>query len=77
MTNQLDQTNLPKISVPAQRALANAGITHLEQLTTVSETDILKLHGVGRKGITILRDALEAKGLTFAEATSNTKTDTI
>jgi DNA-directed RNA polymerase alpha subunit len=57
----------PKLSAPAQRALAGAGITRLEQLTTMTEADLLKLHGLGPKTIRQLRQVLDAKGLSFAE----------
>ncbi|MDF9842938.1 MULTISPECIES: DNA-binding protein [unclassified Paenibacillus] len=56
-----------KLSQPALRALAQAGYTRLEQLTAIKETDLLKLHGMGPKGIVILRETLAAKGLSFAE----------
>jgi predicted flap endonuclease-1-like 5' DNA nuclease len=58
------------IGRPAQRALAAAGYTRLEQLTTVSETELLKLHGVGPKAIRVLGDALQSHGLAFAEGKS-------
>ncbi len=51
---------------PAERAFATAGYSTLEQLTTVSESELAKLHGVGPKAIRILREALAADGLSFA-----------
>jgi predicted flap endonuclease-1-like 5' DNA nuclease len=54
------------LSQPAQRALAGAGITHLEQLTTISEAELKRLHGIGPKTITQLRGALQNQGLSFA-----------
>lgn len=59
-------TNLPKTSEPAQRALTAAGVTQLDQLTTLRAADVAKLHGVGPKVIRILREALAAEGLSFA-----------
>jgi len=59
-------SDIPKISRPAAQAFALAGYTRLEQFTQVTEADILKLHGVGPKGIRILREALQARGLSFA-----------
>lgn len=56
----------PKIGKPALRALADAGYTRLEQLTRISEADLLKLHGVGPKAVRILRETLAEKGLSFA-----------
>jgi len=54
------------LAKPAQRALAAAGYVGLEQLTRVSEDEILKLHGMGPKALEQLRRALAAKGLSFA-----------
>lgn len=51
---------------PAQRALASGGYTRLEQLDGVSVAELLKLHGMGPKGIRILREALAEQGMAFA-----------
>jgi DNA-directed RNA polymerase alpha subunit len=56
----------PRISQPAQRALANAGYTDLGQLAAVSEREIARLHGMGPKALNQLREALAAHGLSFA-----------
>jgi hypothetical protein len=57
--------NLPtEIGKPAHRALLAAGYRHLEQLTELSEADLLRLHGVGPKAID--RGAMRAHGLSFA-----------
>lgn len=59
--------NLPaELSKPAQRALAAAGYTRLEQLTDASEAELQQLHGVGPKALEQLRRALAARGLSFA-----------
>lgn len=55
----------PKIGAPALRALDNAGITHLSDLTEYSEEALLALHGMGPKAIELLRNALKEKGMTF------------
>ena len=61
------ENNLPpRLSAPALRALASVGVTRLEQLTTFTEKDIKKLHGMGPKGIKQLHEALEQHGLSFA-----------
>ena len=54
------------LAKPAQRALAGAGYSQLEQLTAVSEGEIKQLHGIGPNAIEQLRQALAAKGLSFA-----------
>jgi hypothetical protein len=60
------RTEFPTLSAPALRALHNAGYTHLEQLTTVTEKQLAGLHGMGPKGLRLLREALTAAGLSFA-----------
>jgi DNA repair protein RadC len=58
--------NFPSgIAQPALRALSGAGLESLEQLTGVSETELLKLHGMGPAAVKKLRAALLHKGLTF------------
>ena len=56
---------LSLLSNPARRALENSGITTLKQLSKFSETEILKLHGMGPASMPKLRAALKEKGLTF------------
>lgn len=63
----LTQSQLPKIGKPATRALAVAGITKLEQLTNVTEAEILKLHGVGPKAVRILTEELQENGMSFKQ----------
>ncbi len=66
------QSNLPPgISAPARRALASADIETLEQCTTRTESELLKLHGMGPKAMSIIRSALTGNGLSFAERTSS------
>jgi hypothetical protein len=61
----------PKLAAPARRALAAAGYTRLEQFTRVTEADLLKLHGMGPKALSLIRAALAARGLSFAGPDSN------
>jgi DNA-directed RNA polymerase alpha subunit len=65
-TNQPGASDLPKTSQPAQRALADAGITRLDQLPAYSAASLLRLHGFGPKALTILRAALAERGLALA-----------
>lgn len=61
------QTPFPHaIGRPATGALLHAGYTHLEQLTKLSEKDLLAMHGVGPKAVGILRETLRSMGLSFA-----------
>lgn len=57
----------PKIARPAQRALAQAGITSLEQLAGFTEAEIAELHGIGPNALKQLRQALAEKGLSFSD----------
>jgi hypothetical protein len=59
-------SDLPKLSAPARRALAGAGYHRLAQLSEVREDEIARLHGMGPKALRELRDALAARGLSFA-----------
>jgi DNA repair protein RadC len=61
------QTDLPKLAAPAQRALANAGIQNLKQLSKFSEAEIKQLHGIGPNALTQLRRALKTKRLSFRQ----------
>ena len=58
----------PGLSQPALRALRAAGYTRLDQLAAVTEAELLALHGMGPKGITVLREALNARGMKFGGA---------
>ena len=62
----LQESDLPKLSAPAQRALASIGVQRLEQITKYKESEIKKLHGLGPSTIKSLHAALKAKGLAFA-----------
>jgi hypothetical protein len=57
---------LDQLAAPAQRALAGAGYSQLEDLTKVTESQLKQLHGIGPKALRALRSALEAQGLSFA-----------
>ncbi len=61
-------TPLPRIGAPATRALRAVGITTLEQVAGMAEAELAALHGVGPIAIDRLREALAARGLSFAGA---------
>ena len=63
----------PGIGSPAHRALTAAGITRLEQFTSISEEELLKLHGVGPKAVRIIKESLRENGLAFAKAVQSVK----
>lgn len=56
---------LSLLGAPARRALENARITTLDQLSKYSEKEIFKLHGIGKTTIPILKQQLENAGLKF------------
>ncbi|MEY4348648.1 MAG: hypothetical protein RIS43_1067 [Actinomycetota bacterium] len=53
------------LAAPARRALINAKLTKLEQLSKKTEADIAQLHGMGPSALTVLRAALKQQKLTF------------
>jgi hypothetical protein len=52
---------------PATRALREAGYMRLEQLAGLREEEMLRLHGVGPKALEVVRQALAARGQSFAD----------
>jgi hypothetical protein len=63
----MTDSDLPAgLAKPAVRALTQAGYVRLEQLTSISEAELRKLHGMGPKAIEQLRKALASRGLSFA-----------
>lgn len=70
MTNDIE---LPKISAPAQRALASAGITNLKQLSKFTEVEVAQLHGMGPNALGKLREALKVNGISFKQGQAGEK----
>ena len=56
---------LSLLAAPARRALENKGITSLRILSTYSEEDVLKFHGMGPSSLPKLKSALKEEGLSF------------
>lgn len=56
-----------KLAAPAQRALANAGITSLKQLTKYTEAEVMKLHGMGPNAMKQLQQALKDNDIAFTQ----------
>jgi hypothetical protein len=54
------------LAKPAQRALANAGISSLEQLSRFTEAEIARLHGMGPNAMEKLSEAMKLSGIAFA-----------
>lgn len=58
----------PGIAQPALRALYAAGFTTLEQLASISETELLAMHGIGPNAGRKLCEGLKAIGLRFRDS---------
>jgi hypothetical protein len=59
-------SDLPEhLAAPALRALLNAKITRLAQLSRFTEKEVLQLHGMGPNAMGVLRGALKPRGLSF------------
>lgn len=56
---------LSLLGAPARRALETAGITTIQNLSTFSESDVLKFHGMGPSSLPTLRSSLKEAGLSF------------
>jgi hypothetical protein len=63
MNKGISQIKLPK---PAQRALQNAGISTLKQLTKLTESEISQWHGIGPNAIKEIKKTLKVNGMSFA-----------
>ncbi|GAA3096617.1 DNA-binding protein [Streptosporangium carneum] len=61
------ESDLPRLSAPARRALINAGYTRMEQLPGVTAAELLTLHGMGPKALGMLRVALAEQGLALRD----------
>ncbi|WP_031311458.1 RNA polymerase alpha subunit C-terminal domain-containing protein [Alkalihalophilus marmarensis] len=65
--NKPDSGFLSKLSSPARSALLHEGIDTLTKLSTYTEKEILKLHGVGPASLPTMRASLVEAGLSFKE----------
>ena len=52
---------LLKLAKPAQRAIQNAEIKTMEQLSEYSEDEIMDLHGIGENALNIIKLALNVR----------------
>lgn len=53
------------LSAPARRALENEKITTVKILSSYSQSEILKLHGIGRASLPIFQKILASENLSF------------
>ena len=74
--DQQPESDLPGgLSEPARRALAGAGLTTLEDVAALTETELMKLHGMGPKALQTLRRALAAKGMALSKSSNARRLD--
>lgn len=59
--------DLPRIGRPANSALLAQGVMTLGEVADFGKKRLLALHGVGPKAIRILTEALEERGIEWAE----------
>jgi hypothetical protein len=58
---------LSKLPSPVQRAFEDNGIDSFGKLTVLSEKELLRLHGVGKKGVEIMKRLLAQDGRSLRE----------
>ena len=61
----MPKNDLPKLSAPAHRALAAAGVRRLIDLSSFTETEVKEWHGIGPNAMEQLRRAMKEQGLSF------------
>ena len=64
-TTAQSESDLPKLSAPAHRALAAAGVRKLQDLTQFSEKEVGQWHGIGPNALDQLRRSMKEQGLSF------------
>jgi len=67
MKTEESHTPFGKLGNPVLRALANAGITSLLELSKLTEKEFLHLHGVGKSSVPVVKEKMKAAGLSFKE----------
>ena len=67
MSPQDTLAGMVKLSRPAHRALAQAGIVTFADLATWTQEDVAALHGIGPGSFPELTAALAARGLAFRQ----------
>lgn len=66
------KSDLPdELSAPALRALLEAKILNLKQLSRFTEKELRDMHGMGPKGIAMLKVALQKRRMSLADKKSS------
>lgn len=61
------QSDFPKLSTPALRALANANIQTFSDLTNITEKDLAQLHGIGPNAVKSLKSSMKEHKISSKE----------
>lgn len=68
LAENLKKGDFPEnLSAPAFRALQSARIHNLSDLKKFAEKEVANLHGMGPKGIRLLKESLKKKDISFKE----------
>ena len=62
---------LALLSNPARNALLHYKIDTIQKLSSYTEKEILKIHGIGKASLPTFKKALEENGLTFKQPENN------
>ena len=54
-----------QLAQPAQRALGNANIKTLQQLSEITEVELMQLHGIGKTALQTLKAIMTDNNLLF------------
>lgn len=61
-----DASDLPvRIGRPALRALTAGGVRSLDDVSRLREVDLLHVHAVGSRAVSVLKEALRREGLSL------------
>lgn len=64
---------LSKLPGPVQGAFQDHDIDSFEKVTCLSEEELLRLHGIGRKGIEIMKRLLAQEGMRLRQEDNESK----
>jgi DNA-directed RNA polymerase alpha subunit len=56
-----------KLAKPAQRALANEGIKTLDQLSQLTEAELMQLHGIGKNALQTIKTTMREHQIHFQD----------
>lgn len=59
--------DLPPIGRPANSALLSIGAASLAEVARIGRARLLAMHGIGPKAVRILAEAMDERGIDFAD----------